>query len=54
MQKAITIIDETNNKEVTLTVTTKAQQTTLLRIASISHLKAVVEPDPSGDDTTEY
>lgn len=54
MRKQITLKDEDNNKEITVTVTTKQQQTTLLRIASISGIKAVVEPDPNGDDMEGY
>ena len=45
MRKKITIIDEENSQQVTVTVTTRAIQTTMLRIASISELKAIVEPD---------
>ena len=54
MNKQIVIIDEEHSQEVEMTVTTKAMQSTLLRIASISGLKAMVKPDPSGDDSVEY
>lgn len=54
MNKVITIVNEETNNEVAMTVTTKTMQSTLLRIASISGLKAIVQPDPNGDDAEDY
>lgn len=45
MRKKVTLIDESNDQQVSVIITTRAMQTSILRIASISELKAIVEPD---------